>query len=271
MTRHHHRTVIRREHPGSARRRLQWVLSVAIVALGLSFLAGRYTLDAITVPLDTKADRQAADIMRLQVREDIDRQTLAALRDEMANNRMEIAELERELAFYREVMAPEEVTRGMVIRQPVFTPQASPGHWRYQLVAQQGGRGKSARRGNLAVIFWGESDGVVEQYRLRDLDIELQGVKPVLNFRYFQRLEGEFSLPLNFLPTHIVLTATLSKPVIEQIDLSYDWGTVATPVATAQPIDNGVSLTPPDNQSGANESPVINDGMQTAEAEAGRY
>lgn len=230
MPRHHHRTVIRREHPGSARRRLQWLSLLAITALAASFWAGRFTADAITVSLDDEADRQAAEIVQLQARHDIDRQTLAALRVELADNRTALAELERELAFYREVMAPEEISRGLVIRKPIFTALASPGHWRYQLIAQQGGRGNSARRGNLAVTLWGEADGVAQQYRLRDLDVELAGVEPVLNFRYFQRLEGEFTLPASFVPKHIVVTAELSKPVSEQLNQRYDWQAVTAAV-----------------------------------------
>ncbi len=247
MARHHHRTIIRREHPGSARRRILWMSASAIVALSLSFCAGRYMIDPTTVSLDAEADRQAADIVQLQSRHDIDRQTVTALRNELADNRTALAELERELAFYREVMAPEEISRGLVIRQPLFTALASPGRWRYQLVAQQSGQSNRARRGSLSVTLWGESAGVVEQYRLRDLDAELQGVEPVLNFRYFQRLDGEFSLPADFLPTHIVLNAALIKPVIEQLDLSYDWATVTKQdsAVVVQPAGDDISLAPP--------------------------
>jgi len=255
MPRHHHRTVIRREHPGSARRRLQWLSLLAVTALAVSFWAGRHTADVATVPLDAEADRQAAEIVQLQARHDIDRQTLAALRVELADNRTALAELERELAFYREVMAPEEISRGLVIRKPTFAALSSPGHWRYQLIAQQGGRSNSARRGSLAVTLWGEADGVAQQYRLRDLDVELAGVEPVLNFRYFQRLEGEFTLPADFVPKHIVLTAELSKPVSEQINQRYDWAEVAgtleaVPQSATRPMHDEDALPVFDDQSG---------------------
>lgn len=227
MPRHHYRTVIRREHPGSVRRRLQGLSLFAIAALASSFWVGRYTADATTVPLNAEADLQAAEIVQLQARHDIDRQTLVALRVELADNRTALAELERELAFYREVMAPEELSRGLVIRKPIFTALAAPGHWRYQLIAQQGGRSNSARRGSLAVTLSGEADGAAQQYRLRDLDVELAGVEPVLNFRYFQRLEGEFILPADFVPKHIIVIAELHKPVSEQLNQRYDWAEVA--------------------------------------------
>ena len=264
MPRHHHRTVIRREHPGSARRRLQWLSLLAIATLATSFSAGRYTAEVTTAPLDAEADRQTTEIVQLQARHDIDRQTLAALRVELADNRTALAELERELAFYREVMAPEEVSRGLVIRKPTFTALASPGHWRYQLIAQQGGRGNSARRGSLAVTLWGEAAGVAQQYRLRDLDVELAGAEPVLNFRYFQRLEGEFTLPVDFIPKHLVLTAELSKPVSEQLNQRYDWQEVTgtagiLPESVVPPMHDEDALPLLDDQSSESGDMLLSD------------
>ena len=220
--------VVRYEHPSKVRRRLQWLSLSAVILFALGFFSGRLTVRETTVSLDAAESEQLIQLVKLQMAHDVDQQAISVLRNDLAEDRTRISELERELAFYREVMAPEDLAQGVVIRTPKFEFLSPPNRWRYQLAIQQGGRIKNAQIGSLAVTLFGEADEVAQSYDLHDVDVELMGVKPTLSFRYFQRFDGEFFMPADFKPTHIIVRAEMSKPINKVVEKRYNWSYLTT-------------------------------------------
>jgi len=222
--RHHHRAVIQRVHPHQVRNRLI-ILGAIGLALGgvgywLGYEAGQYQ----PVPLVSEADALRGEIIALETQAAVDEQAIGALREELADGRATIDELERELAFYREVMAPEEITEGVVLRQPILRPGAAPGEWRYQIVVQQGSRrDKSLYKGEVFVTVWGLIAGLPGSFNLAALDTAVTADSLNLSFRYFQRFDGVFSLPPGFEPDRMDIQLDLSKPQKDVIEATYDW------------------------------------------------
>lgn len=223
MTRRHHRTVIRREHPiRTPLKRTLFLLFILALVIG-AFLYGRLGTDAVVLPYDGRADQLRTRILALETQLEVDAQALNELRAELADSRGSIDELERELAFYREVMAPEELTRGVLLRTPRLRRGAIPGEWRYQLVAQQGGRNRVVHKGELLVTLRGLLNDQPASFALHELDDQLMLPELILSFRYFQRFEGTLRLPPGFNPEVLELQAMMTKPSSDSFENRYAW------------------------------------------------
>ena len=223
MPRQQYRTVIKREHP--RRQRMVWGISalLVVVAVTSAYFAGEHRGSREPVPWNAEADELRAQLVEAQTRAAIDAQATRELTESLAEARGIIEERERELAFYKEVLAPEELSRGPRLRQPVFSATDQPGVWRYQLVVQQGGKTSSGYRGDIDVNFVGFLAGEITTLRLSQLDQTLRGAPITLNFRYFQRAEGELEFPLGFLPDQVEVVIDISKPALEDIRTGYIW------------------------------------------------
>ena len=127
MPRHQYRTVIKREHP--RRQRLVWGISalLVVVAITSAYFAGEHRGSREPVPWNAEADELRAQLVEAQTRSAIDAQATRDLTESLAEARGIIEERERELAFYKEVLAPEELSRGPRLRQPVFSRPTSLG------------------------------------------------------------------------------------------------------------------------------------------------
>jgi uncharacterized coiled-coil protein SlyX len=224
---HHRKAIVRREYLPHT---ILWrgLLALCIVgSLILAFYLGRGSQDSALLPYDDGADRLHAQLVELETRLLVDGQTISELREELTLSRGGIDELERELAFYRSVLAPEEQSAGVILRTPVLRSLGVPGLWRYQLVAQQGGQtrssGKTVYKGELRVTFVGVERGIPQRYTLSELDGQLAADTLNLSFRYFQRREGELALPPGFEPERVELQFAMAKPTSQLIDASFAW------------------------------------------------
>ena len=227
MSIHHRKAIVRREYLPHT---ILWrgLLALCIVgSLILAFYLGRGSQDSALLPYDDGADRLHAQLVELETRLLVDGQTISELREELTLSRGGIDELERELAFYRSVLAPEEQSAGVILRTPVLRSLGVPGLWRYQLVAQQGGQtrssGKTVYKGELQVTFVGVERGIPQRYTLSELDGQLAADTLNLSFRYFQRREGELALPPGFEPERVELQFAMAKPTSQLIDASFAW------------------------------------------------
>ena len=227
MSIHHRKAIVRREY---LLHTILWrgLLALCIVgSLILAFYLGRGSQDSALLPYDDGADRLHAQLVELETRLLVDGQTISELREELTLSRGGIDELERELAFYRSVLAPEGQSAGVILRTPVLRPLGVPGLWRYQLVAQQGGQtrssGKTVYKGELQVTFVGVERGIPQRYTLSELDGQLAADTLNLSFRYFQRREGELALPPGFEPERVELQFAMAKPTSQLIDASFAW------------------------------------------------
>lgn len=235
MAREIHRTVIRRENPAAVRRR-RFASVVALgCALAAAYYAGGQQALRNRLPYDDSTDELRTRAIALETQLAIDNQTLEQLRSELAVSLSGIDELERELAFYRGVIAPEEQSSGIVVRQPVLRPAELPGVYSYQVVAQQGAQtassGKRLYKGELLVTVRGQQDGLPAAYTLAELDSALVIGGIELSFRYFQRTLGELTLPPGFAPEHVTLQVVTSKPETQTAEYNYTWSAILATTA----------------------------------------
>ena len=222
MSRHQHRTVVKRIHPHAWR----WRLLGAIVLLNSCFAAGAWwgqRLASAPAPLTDQTTALRDQISQLQLQAEADQQTLNELRDDLRQQAADIGALEDMLAFYRAVLAPEEADVPAVIRPPELVKLGDASRWRLSVVIHRSEEGDAVYRGQLSVTVRGEGPGEPELSTLGEVDsATTSGVFP-LRFRYLQELQVVISLPEAFLPETIESVVTLTGPVRRTLRRSDRW------------------------------------------------
>lgn len=222
MSRHQHRTVVKRIHPHAWR----WRLLGAIVLLSSCFAAGAWwgqRLASGPAPLTNQSTVLRDQISQLQLQAEADQQTLNELRDDLRQQAGDIGALEDMLAFYRAVLAPEEVDVPAVIRPPELVKLDDTSRWRLSVVIHRSEEGDAVYRGQLSVIVRGEGPGEPVLSTFGEVDsATTSGVLP-LRFRYLQELQVVISLPEAFLPETIESVVTLTGPVRRTLRRSDRW------------------------------------------------
>ena len=222
MSRHQHRTVVKRIHPHAWR----WRLLGAIVLLSSCFAAGAWwgqRLASGPAPLTNQSTVLRDQISQLQLQAVADQQTLNELRDDLRQQAADIGALEDMLAFYRAVLAPEEVDVPAVIRPPELVKLDDTSRWRLSVVIHRSEEGDAVYGGQLSVIVRGEGPGEPVLSTFGEVDsATTSGVLP-LRFRYLQELQVVISLPEAFLPETIESVVTLTGPVRRTLRRSDRW------------------------------------------------
>ena len=222
MSRHQHRTVVKRIHPHAWR----WRLLGAIVLLSSCFAAGAWwgqRLASGPAPLTDQSTALRDQISQLQLQAVADQQTLNELRDDLRQQAADIGALEDMLAFYRAVLAPEEVDVPAVIRPPELVKLDDTSRWRLSVVIHRSEEGDAVYGGQLSVIVRGEGPGEPVLSTFGEVDsATTSGVFP-LRFRYLQELQVVISLPEAFLPETIESVVTLTGPVRRTLRRSDRW------------------------------------------------
>ena len=62
-----------------------------------------------------------------------------------------------------------------------------------------------------------------EIFELANLDERLAGEPLPVNFRYFQRFEGEVLLPPGFTPQRVEIDVVVRKPKTDRVSVAHDW------------------------------------------------
>jgi hypothetical protein len=119
-------------------------------------------------------------------------------------------QVKKELAFYEKVMAPEKTADGVVVDRMSIYPTGSPHHFRFQIVLVQQQVRKRFAKGYVSFLLTGSLDNKPNQLKLNNISSSTRKDLS-FSFQYFQIVEGEFTLPENFLPEKLELSTILPK------------------------------------------------------------
>jgi hypothetical protein len=223
----------------AARRRLQ--TAVATIILAAVLVAGFYLGQLAAYsgmgmnpehyrPLRSTAPKSLeevaalqSDFDQLQTRSNIDHGALGMLREEIARQNEVISDQEEGLRFYRELMAPEEIAQGLILRPPEIVAREGEGRFEFRLVALQEARKHETLRGELYVEVFGRENGETVSYPLADLSVDIKDKMVSLGFRYFQAIEGIIVLPAGFEPLSMNVIATAKTPRKVEVKEQYPW------------------------------------------------
>jgi predicted RND superfamily exporter protein len=142
-------------------------------------------------------------------------------------------QIKRELAFYEKVMAPEKQADGLTIDNTIIIATESPNYYRFQVVLIQQRLKKRYAKGYIELTLVGSLNNKPSKILLSDVS-KLTKKELSFSFQYFQHINGGFTLPANFKPEHIDVTAVLPKSKWQKhyrITESYPWPLTSPPVS----------------------------------------
>ncbi len=123
---------------------------------------------------------------------------------------LEHYQVKKELAFYEKVMAPEKGADGLVIDNIKITASQSPNHYNFQVVLVQQQLKKRYAKGYVDLVVTGSLANQPSQLKLADIS-SLTKKDLSFSFKYFQVIEGSFTLPSNFVAEKLQISAILTK------------------------------------------------------------
>lgn len=184
------------------------------LGLGVSDLDRTY-LSSLTVRHQaseaqvTALNRELADLRLAQA---VDAQAARSLRQTITELRGELAKLNDEVAFYRSLMAPASVERGLQVAEFQLAAAKDDNKFTYQILLTQVAERRNWLQGRLTLQVTGQrtdADGSTSQAVLPLTELaEVETYPLSFRFRYFQDLAGILTLPAGFEPRMVTIAAT---------------------------------------------------------------
>ncbi|MEE4659842.1 MAG: DUF6776 family protein [Halieaceae bacterium] len=231
------RSVVVQDDP-RARRRRRVLSGLAMLALFLAGLAaggwGRVSLGIESVWENRRLRQTVVDQARQLdelrqrysdnlTRSEIDAAALELVRQELAQQRETIAELEKGIQFYKGLMAPGDTVDGVSVHSVDFKPGANGRRYQFRVLVQQSSRKHELLSGTLAVTLHGTENDVPVSYELFQLSEQVPDQEIRLRFKYFQAIDGEIVLPEDFVPLTISTRTQSTRPRSASIEQEFPW------------------------------------------------
>ncbi|MDP2504732.1 DUF6776 family protein [Oceanobacter sp. 3_MG-2023] len=222
------------EHPGRAPRPRFWILILLVFVAAGGFAAGWVGSYRLLDSLQTERDQLLRDLSRneqtiteltqhvgiLEKGGEVDRYAADSVRGSIRSLEQQVDDLERDVAFYKSIMDPDAVEKGLKIHGLVFD-SLGESRYRYQLMLTQVADNGNPVAGTATVNVVGKnSQGARQTVPLNQLD---SGFTGRFRFRYFQELSGELVLPDGFVPQTVNVVAQPTGKKSRRVEQTYDW------------------------------------------------
>lgn len=197
----------------------------------------RLANDIIELREAARAAQQRA--VRAEKTAEIDRLAAESVRQEWLAHRHEVAELENDVDFYRRLMAPDELDKGLAIYAFKLSLDEQTGHYEYSALVTQAGGQNRVVKGSLSISLLveyvevndsgsdsGAADAIPARQALLSLKSlpEFEGKLPAkLRFRFFQTIEGSFKLPEQGTPVSMVIALESAGKKPQQLEKTFNW------------------------------------------------
>jgi cell division protein FtsB len=200
--------------------------AVGLAQGGFRFSSAEASNDVLKREIDTLRNNYTQarqQVINLERGRAIDAQALKQVRTTIVELETKIAALKSDLTFYKNIMAPSEISKGLQVDNFALVRGHETATYGFKLVLTQVGNNKSYISGQVAVNVIGLRDDEKEIIALRDLseDIDSLGVK--FRFRYFQDIEGTLMLPEGFRPLEIQVVAQAQGKKSSQAERTFGW------------------------------------------------
>jgi len=119
-------------------------------------------------------------------------------------------EVKKQLAFYEKVMAPEKQAAGLFVENINIQATKIPNKYHFQVTLVQQQLKRRYSKGYLELIFKGREGDQAVTLKLADV-AELNKKDLQFSFQYFQIINGKFTLPVNFTPENVLVSAILTQ------------------------------------------------------------
>ena len=191
------------------------IIAVSTLLLGALLGYGAATTRVVPAGLGAGGDRRALlravdRIERLEQELAIARrgsqitdEANVTLRQQIVALESSVAELNADVAFYRRLLGSGGSEKGLAVHDLQLQPTAAPRVWRYQLTLSQNLNKAKIVAGRFDLLAEGLSAGAMVELDSEALDLRPAGDDAAFEFKYFQQIEGSFSLPEGFEPASL--------------------------------------------------------------------
>lgn len=175
-------------------------------------------------------ERLEAELIEAELTRGMEKEATLALKEDIRLLKDQVAALTEEVTFYKSLMAPSSLAKGLQIADFELTPMEEEGRFTFHLLLTQVETRRDWVQGEATLEVEGRmsktdgSDSVTasEQRVLPLTEIGEDDSYPLkFRFRYFQDLTGVISLPRGFEPERIVVKA--GKRNAQAQSRAFDW------------------------------------------------
>lgn len=186
-------------------------------------LAQRDSLLAQVDSLENSNTVLQDQILSLEQSASLDKEALNSVQQTIVSLREQISQLEEDVLFYKQIVSPGNDETGLVIGQLDLVRRDEAGVIRYRLELKQQGNNDSVINGHVNVNVLGQQEGQEVSIPLRSLSDSIADLDIKLQFRYFQNIEGELSLPAGFEPQKVQILAVAEGDNAKTVQKSFGW------------------------------------------------
>ncbi|MEM1229540.1 MAG: DUF6776 family protein [Pseudomonadota bacterium] len=179
----------------------------------------RASLESINRANETRLATLKRELIDARLAWEVDSQALAAVREDLTATREARARLEEEVTFFRSLMDPKSVARGLQIARFDALPLAS-GRYSYHLLLTQIATRRSWLSGKVHIELAGTTAQGPQVLPLTEL-ASVEDYPLAFRFRYFQDLRGELELPAGFAPVDVKIRVVRSGK--DPLERSFPW------------------------------------------------
>ncbi len=171
-----------------------------------------------------------AQLVEADLSSDVEKEATQALKEDIRLLKDQVATLSEEVAFYKSLMAPSSLAKGLQIADFELTAMEEEGRYTFHLLLTQvetrrdwvQGEATLEVEGRMAETGGSDSVTIDGQRVLPLTEIGEDDSYPLkFRFRYFQDLTGVISLPRGFEPERIVVKA--GKRNTQALTRTFDW------------------------------------------------
>jgi hypothetical protein len=179
----------------------------------------------LTAQIDSLEEANAklrAEVAAAELARNVDRQSYGDVEKTLADLQGQVLKHREELTFYRGIVSPEDGIGGLRIQRFQVLPGGVDDHYRLRVVLVQSMRQDAVVSGSVVIQIEGVQANKPIQLALNDVGGETRADGQVpFQFRYFQNLEQNITLPGNFEPKAVNIEVRSSRlaPVRE----SFPW------------------------------------------------
>ncbi len=210
---------------------------LAVGSLYLAFELGRYESgyslldhrrERGTLAAQLAEERAASDELRRQLAiaetaGEIDRATYEQVESTLGELQAQIQAQEEELVFYRGIVSPQDGVAGLRIQSLEVLPSDGEGRYLLRLLLVQAIVHSRRLAGAVKLQLEGTRDGQTVSFDAAELVTPGEPYDMAYEFRYFQGLETELSLPPGFEPQHVAVEIWPNEARAERINQTFDW------------------------------------------------
>lgn len=156
----------------------------------------------------------------LQRSKEVDSLASEQVRQTLSGLQAEVMSLNKQLAFYKNIVAPSTMKPGLRVQDLRLTKAGSDGRYHYRLVLIQVRGDNRIAKGHVELAVQGVRQG--RELSPSPAELGIQG--PIrFSFKYFQALEGDLVLPEGFQPSQIEVRVRPQTRKLEPVQRRFAW------------------------------------------------